>query len=224
MTDFPSQNNVTAAPYYQPLKDVTSYDKPLYNTTPVNNQDQCPPPIQVKQDYNSSIVNATYESPFDNTICIVVIIFFTIGTFLTVVMVLIGIANSSIEFVLFALIPFLFTFIAIILASCIDVYSIINIESSSATVIIRRKKMCCCFNRKHIIKINSIKKIIVQNDGHTSYEINGVHYDGFEIIFILNDGREIVGCSGALNKDGELTKAYNILRNALPNDIPLGGR
>ena len=221
MTDIPSQNNVTSSPYYQPLKeDTASYEKPLNNNTPLNNEEQCPPPIQVKQDYNSSIRNATYESPFEYIICILVVMFFIIGTFITIIIILIGIANNSIEFALFALIPFLFTFIAIILGSCINVYSIINIESSSGTVIIRRKRMCCCFNRKHVININSIKEVIVQTDGHTSYEINGVHYDAFEVIFILNDGREIVGCSGAINKDGELSQAYNILRNALPKNIP----
>ena len=146
--------------------------------------------------------------------------FFTIGTFITIIFVLIAMANKSIEFGLFALIPFLFTLIAIILGSCTNVYSIINIESSSATVIIRRKKMCCCFNRKHIININSIREVIVQNDGHTSYEINGVHYNAFEVIFILNDGRKIVGCSGVINKEGELRNAYNILRDALPKNIP----
>ena len=221
MTDIPSQNNMTSAPYYQPLNNVsTPYDKPLDNPIPDNYQDQCPPPIEVKQVNNNSIHNASYESPFEYITCILVVMFFTIGTFIGIIFILIGIANNSIEFALFSLIPFFFPLVATILGSCSNIYSIINIESSSGTVIIKRRKICCCFNRKHVININSIKEVIARNDGHTSYEINGVHYNAFEIIFVINDGREIVGCSGAINKDGELGQAYDILRNALPNNIP----
>ena len=79
-----------------------------------------------------------------------------------------------------------------------------------------------CFRRTKL-QINDIQQVIVQIGDSTSYKINGIPYNAFEIIFKLNNGREVTGCSGVIDKDGESRKAYDIIRNTLSQNIKFGG-
>jgi len=134
-----------------------------------------------------------------------------------------GILNGDSYGALIGLFPLLFAVVATILGSCISLYVIINISSTSGTIIINKKKMCFCFSKKEIVQINDLQQVTVQTDYSTHYEINGVHYDAFEIIFRLSDGREVKGCSGIIDKNGEGRRAFQIIRNALPSRIVFGG-
>jgi len=221
MTDFPPPNNPNAAPYYQPI--TNDYNTPLNNEYPQNNPNMYQPPIQVNQPYNSSGANAIYRSPLNCIICVIVTMFFIMGTGIAVLMVYLGISSGDTNLLFIALFPLLFTLISCIMGSLMSVYFSINIQATFGTIIISKKKMCCCFSKKEILQINDVQQVIVQTDYSTTYQINGVPYSAFEIIFKLRDGREVKGLSGVIDKNGEGRKAFVIIRNALPQNIAFGG-
>ena len=205
-----------ATPYYQPLTAGIPYQQ--NNPTPYQQQ-----PIQVYQPVNSYGSNATYKTPCNCIVGTIVVIFFIVGIGIFSFMIATGISSGQTETILFAFIPFIFALIATILGSCISLYVIINISATLGTIIINKKKMCFCFSKQEIVQINDVQQVIVQTDYSTNYEINGVHYNAFEVIFKLVDGREVKGCSGIIDKNNEGRRAFQIIRNALPTRIVFGG-
>ena len=109
------------------------------------------------------------------------------------------------------------------LGSKFNLCASITVDHYLQTVVIQSKRMCFCFSKTNIIQIGEIQQVIVQIDHTTSYNINGVYYNAFEIIFKLVNGREVRGCSGVINKNNEGARAASILRNGLPSNIPFGG-
>ena len=210
MSDFPPLNN---GQYPQPL-----YDSPT-NFPPQNTPPQYQPPIQV----NSPVSNAHYKTPCNCIVGCICVAFFIVGIGASALMISTGISVGNSEQILFGLIPLVFTSVAVILGSCISLYFSIDIENSFGTIIIKKVKLFFCFSKKEILQVNDLQQVVVQTDYSTTYEINGVHYDAFEIIFKLNDGREVKGCSGVIDKNGEGRKAFNIVRSALPQNIAFGG-
>ena len=207
MSDYPPPNN---GPYYQPLYGPTSNQPPDY--PPIQNQ----APIQVNQPYNSSGTNASYRTPCNCIIGTLVVVFFITGFGAFVMMILIG-------ELLFSFIPLIFVIVATIIGSVCGLCYSIDVETAFGTITIYKKKMFFCFNKKEIIQVNSLQQVIVQTDYSTNYEINGVHYNAFEIIFKLNDGKEVKGFSGVIDKNGEGRRAFVLIRNALPQNIAFGG-
>ena len=137
---------------------------------------------------------------------------------------IVGAVQREYKMMLAGLIVSFILYLSIFLVgSLINVNSIITIESSLGIVKIIRRKIFCCFNRRYTININEIRHIIVQTDSRMSYQSGKTTYKSFEIIFQLNNGREIKGCSGAIDKNGEARKAFLTIRNALPNSIPFTG-
>ena len=211
MTDFPPPNN-------------NQYAQPLYgpstNIPPQNAPPQYQPPIQVNQ---SPVSNAYYKTPCNCIVGFICVVFFIVGIGVSAFMIYTGISSGNSEQILFGLIPLVFTLVAVILGSCISLYFSLEIENSFGTIVIKKVKLFFCFSKKEILQINDLQQVVVQTDYSTTYEINGVHYDAFEIIFKLHDGREVKGCSGVIDKNGEGRKAFNIIRNALPQNIAFGG-
>ena len=212
MSDFPPNN----APYYQPLYGPTSNQPPNY---PPPNQ----PPIQVNQPYNSSGTNASYRTPCNCIMGTIVVIFFLCGVGVFSMMFFIGISSGELGIIFSAFIPLIFAVVATVMGTVCSLYYSINVEAAFGTITIYKKKMCFCCNKKETIQVNELQQVIVQTDYSTNYEINGVHYNAFEIIFKLNDGREVKGCSGVIDKNGEGRRAFVVMRNALPQNIAFGG-
>ena len=214
MTDYPSQNIMNTAPYADPLTSgSTSY--------PLNNQAPMQAPLQVNQPNYGK--NAFYKTPCNFITGCIVVSFFIAGIGASVLMIVVGISSGQTEMIFFGLIPLLFAVIATILGSCSSLYVTINISPTFGNIIINKKKMCFCFNKQEILQINDVQQLIVQTDPHTTYEINGVQYNAFEVIFKLSDGREVVGCSGIIDKNGEGRRAFQIIRDSLPPKIGYGG-
>ena len=212
MTDFPPPTN---GPYAQPLYGPTSSNYP-----PQNPPTQYQPPIQVNQ---SSVSNAHYRTPCNCIVGFICVVFFIVGIAASAFMISTGISSGDSQQILFGLLPLIFTLVAFILGSCISLYFSIDIENSFGTISIKKTKLFFCFSKKEIIEVNNLQQVIVQTDYSTNYEINGVHYNAFEIIFKLNDGREVKGCSGVIDKNGEGRRAFVVMRNALPQNIAFGG-
>jgi len=207
--------------YYQPLNNITQNDKSINEATNIPQQYQ--PQIPLNQNYNSPGINATYKSPYFSTICFMIIFIFLFASGFGVVMI-VGTIKGEYKMMLAGLIVSFILFLCIFLAgSLINVNSIITIESSLGTVKIIRRKICCCFNKRYNININEIRLVIVQTDNKMSYQSGKTTYKSFEIVFKLNNGKEIKACTGAINENGEARKAFLTIRNALPSSIPFTG-
>ena len=145
------------------------------------------------------------------------------GVLFIIIIIVNGIKKGQSKTILMAFIPLVFVIIAIICGSRKVLYFNINISVTSGLIIIDKKKICFCFSNQEVVQINDLQKVIVQTDKTTSYTINNVIYYSFEVIFRLSNGREVEGCSGIIDKDGEGRRAFRIIRNALPPRIFFGG-
>ena len=134
-----------------------------------------------------------------------------------------AISSGQSKKILFAFIPIIFVIIATILGSCKSLYFIINISATSGIITINKKKLCFCFNKQEIVKINDLQQVIVQTDNSCFRSSKGGRYKSFEVIFRLSNGREVEGCSGIMDKDGEGRRAFLIIRNAHPSRIVFDG-
>ena len=185
-------------------------------------------PLTVNQGYNSNYMpgpgsNVTYTTPCNCIIGVIVTVFFIFGTTFFIVLIALAISNQDGKFVLISLFPLVFSIVATVLGIKYDLCASITVDQYLQTVVIKSKKMCCCYSGTNIIQMSEIQQVIVQIDQTTSYRINRVYYNDFEIIFKLVNGREVRGCSGVINKNNEGARAASILRNALPPNIPFGG-
>ena len=185
-------------------------------------------PLTVNQGYNSNYMpgpgsNVTYTTPCNCITGALVTVFFIFGTTFFIVLIALAISNQDGKFVLISLFPLVFSIVATVLGIKYDLCASITVDQYLQTVVIKSKKMCCCYSGSNIIQISEIQQVIVQIDQTTSYRINRVNYNAFEIIFKLVNGREVRGCSGVINKNNEGARAASILRNALPPNIPFGG-
>ena len=208
------------------MADNTTTRIPYQQNNPISYQQQ---PIRVNQPVRShkkkkkKKSKATYKTPCNYSNGFMVTIFFIFGVGFFSFMIAIGISNVQSQAILLAFIPLIFVVVATILGSCISLYVIINISSTSGLIIINKKKMCFCFNKQECVQINDLQQVIVQTDTTTRYTECGERYYSFEVIFRLSDGREVKGCSGIIDKDGEGRRAFQIIRNALPQRIVFDG-
>ena len=212
MTDFLSQNDGS---YQQPLNGPTPYQPSNY------------PPQNTAAGYSSSIpvnqtfiTNAHYKTPCNCIVGFICVVFFIVGIAASIF--IISSSRGKIQQIFIGFIPLIFSLVAVILGSCISLYFSINIDSSFRIITISKVKLFFCFSKKEVIEINHIKQVIVQTDYSTNCFIKGEHYNAFDVIFKLVDGNEVIGCTKIINKNGEGRKAFNIIRNALPN-IGFGG-
>ena len=207
MADFPPINSNQ---YYQPLFNPTSDQPPNY--PPNSNQ----PSIQENKPYNSSGTNASYRTPCSFIKGIIVVVLFICSVGMSIPIIISGELYLCIISIIFAL-------IAIIMGSIFVLYYSIDVYAALGTIIINEKKICLCCGRKEKIQINTLLQVIIQTDYSTNYKIGGVHYNAFEIIFKLKDGKEIKGFSGVIDKNGEGRRVFLLMRNALPQNIAFGG-
>jgi hypothetical protein len=225
MTDLPTQNDSKNIPLTsQYLNTQTSSDRhpndSNLNTSPQNIDDQNPPSIQVNQSNNHSGNNVIYKTPCKGIVCLLVSLLFIlwVGMEILFTSFLIGASNAA-DGIYIPFIPLIFLIISIIIGSCCNLYYSFNIDINSGVIYIDIKKMCCCLNKKKIVLIKDIRTIIVQVDMKASYKVNGIIHKFFEIIFVLNDGKIVEGCSGVADINGEGKKAFSILRDNLPQNI-----
>ena len=185
-------------------------------------------PLIINQGYNSTNMpgsgsNVTYTTPCNCAVGGVITLFFIVGTSMFIIMIVYAISNQDGKLALVSLFPLFISILAIVLGSKKNLCYSIIVDHYLQTVVIKSKRMCFCFSKYNTIQIGEIQQVIVQIDHTTSYQINRVYYNAFEIIFKLVNGREVRGCSGVINKNNEGARAASILRNALPPNITFGG-
>ena len=181
-----------------------------------------PPEYSSSVPVNSPLSRVTYKTPCNCVVGTIVVIFFIVGFGLFGVLLTLYISGGSIP--IFAVgFPLIFGLASVCLGSCVAMNHTIEIDNSVGTIITKSKKIFFCFNKTNIININEIRQVIVKIDPTTNYEINGVHYNAFEVIFQLVNGQEVKGCSGVIDKNGEGRRAASAIRSGIPRNIPLAG-
>jgi len=209
--------NESAAPPYEPSTAGNPYQQ--NNPTPSPYQ----PLTQEKKPINNYGSNATYKTPFRIEIAIATVLLLIIGFVVLVIMIYSSISKNDTKKIYKSIFPLIFALIGFILGSCVSLYYSINISANSGLIIIDKKKTFFCFNKQKIIRISDIQQVIVQTNYYVSYKINRYHFGSFDIIFKLFDGREITGCYGVIDKNREGRRAFQFLRNALPQRIEFDG-
>jgi hypothetical protein len=207
--------NESAAPVYEPLTSGIPYRQ--------NNPTPYQPLFQINKQINNIGSNAIYRTPSSPEFAIVAVIFLIIGFGVFIIMLSAAISKNDKREIYQAFLPLIFVLIAFILGSCFSLYITINISANSGLIIINKKKTFFCFNKQEILQISDIQQVIVQTNYYVHYKINRQHFKSFNIIFKLFDGREVTGCYGIIDKNREGSRAFQILRNALPQRIDFDG-
>ena len=180
------------------------------------------PPEYSSVPVNSPLSRVEYKTPCNCIVGTIVVIFFIVGFGLFTLLLVMAISGASIPFFVVGF-PLIFGIVSIILGSCSSLNFIIEIDNSVGTIFIRSKKIFFCCNKSNIININEVRQVVVKIDPTTNYEINGVHYNAFEVIFQLVNGQDVKGCSGVIDKNGEGRRAASIIRSGIPRNIPFAG-
>ena len=185
-------------------------------------------PLSINQGYNvenSPVPNQifTYKTPCNCINCLIPGILFFMGGPISILMIVLGIINDNIKIILCSFVPLIFVITAIVVGNYYTLYHSITINQFEQIVIIKSIKLCCCCNKTNVVPIDQIGRVIVQIDHSRVYRENKVTYEAFEIIFELNNGTKVIGCSGILNINNEGQKAMDILRSGLPLETYFDG-
>ena len=203
MTDFNNQNNTDPTQKYSPL--TTDYVNPSNNITPDTQI------IQTKitpeeNNLNNSKEDIIYKTPYESCQILSFNIMLVVSIFISTIAI---IANFNNVFVyLSLLLPLIFLF----MGSCITFRYYIAYDSSQKKIILKKEKIFKCFKKNQIIQINDIRKVIFKR-----YEDNEANHC-FKINFILVKEKNITVVD-VFEKEGEYTKAFQSLKNILPEEI-----
>jgi len=190
--------------------------------TPINDYST---PMEVSQQYTPNNLSegkkVTYKTPFNCTLCFLVCGFFFFGIFVSSFYIIDGIIKGGLPS-LVGMLPLFFSIAAIVLGSIYSLYNIFTIDINLGIIDIYSKKIFCCCNKKRIIEFNNIEQISIQTDTSKNIQTIGTSYKVFEVIFKLNNGKNIKGITGIeLNSEGN--EVFRIFRDALPQNIPING-
>ena len=167
--------------------------------------------------------NATYKTRFNRLLCMFFIANYIVGGgfIFSQIFFYIKIKEKFLIFVLIFLI--VYTLGITCFVNLLPFYVSFNINSFLGIIQIKTIKLCCCFNKTKTIQINDIQKILIQKNNKVIFKNKNRQVDTIEVIFKLQNEREIKGCSGIININNENNKIYNFLRNSLPQNILIEG-
>ena len=181
-----------------------------------------PSPIDVNFNMGEPVGKVTYKTPCNCVIGVITVAFFIVGFGLGAFLFYLYFTSKNME-IYVCFFPLIFGVVSIILGSCMSIFNTIDIDNSSGIVTLAKKKIFFCCNKTEVIQIGEIVQVVVKTDPTTTYEINGVPYNAFEVIFILSNGREVKGCSGMIDKNGEGRRCFSTIRRGLPPKVTFSG-
>ena len=181
-----------------------------------------PSPIDVNFNMGEPVGKVTYKTPCNCVIGVITVAFFIVGFGLGAFLFYLYFTSKNME-IYVCFFPLIFGVVSIILGSCMSIFNTIDIDNSSGIVTVAKKKIFFCCNKTEVIQIGEIVQVVVKTDPTTTYEINGVPYNAFEVIFTLSNGREVKGCSGIIDKNGEGRKCFSTIRRGLPPKVTFSG-
>ena len=128
------------------------------------------------------------------------------------------IINSSFE-----INNFLGSIIIFLIAGVMTYYfpfiSSITVDMSKKIVTIKKYRFFFLKNKTTKIDIDNITRAYTVKNKDEGYGINQNNYDGFDLIFILNNGHRIVGLEGEIDKNNEKKKLDFFLRQFFPGSL-----
>ena len=181
-----------------------------------------PSPIDVNFNMGEPVGKVTYKTPCNCVIGVITVAFFIVGFGLGAFLFYLYFTSKNME-IYVCFFPLIFGVVSIILGSCMSIFNTIDIDNSSGIVTVAKKKIFFCCNKTEVIQIGEIVQVVVKTDPTTTYEINGVPYNAFEVIFILSNGREVKGCSGIIDKNSEGRRCFSTIRRGLPPKVTFSG-
>ena len=181
-----------------------------------------PSPIDVNFNMGEPVGKVTYKTPCNCVIGVITVAFFIVGFGLGAFLFYLYFTSKNME-IYVCFFPLIFGVVSIILGSCMSIFNTIDIDNSSGIVTVAKKKIFFCCNKTEVIQIGEIVQVVVKTDPTTTYEINGVPYNAFEVIFTLSNGREVKGCSGIIDKNGEGRRCFSTIRRGLPPKVTFSG-
>ena len=171
----------------------------------------------------NELKNVTYKTSCSCIACLFFFVGVIVGGGLIIFMIILYIKEKEKKLIYVIIFLIVWTIIFTCGGGSIPFYISFNINTYLGIIKVKTIKLYCCFNKTKTIQINDIQKVLIQKDFKVKYVINGRPVDAIEVIFKLNNEREIKGCSGIMNSNNESNKMYNFLRNALPQNIPIEG-
>ena len=118
---------------------------------------------------------------------------------------------------------FVGSIILILLAGIMTYYfplfSSVTIDMNKKLVIIKKYRFIFLNNKTTKIETDKIIRAYTEKNKEEGYGRNQNSYDGFDLIFILNDGRRIVGLEGEIDKNNERKKLDFFLRQFFPGSL-----
>ena len=204
MSDFVTPFN-PSSDYQTPISDCQT---PHGINEPINNND-------------NDLQKVIYKTPKNMAGCFMSVILFIVGLIVTSIIIFISIYYNNLPLIFNSFFSLLFLIIGFVLGSYFSIYFIISIDANSGIVVIKSKKTFFCFNKKTTIEIKNIQQVLVETDKFVTYNEGGKRYYSFKVIFRLFDERDIIGCSGVIDKNNSGRNAFDIIRKALPQYIPV---
>ncbi len=161
-----------------------------------------------------------YYTQFNITVFLFFVIFFVLCSAIAICLFIIYL-NGSTEFIYYTLIPIGILIIILIISSMYPLFTQIIIDRINELIILKHCKILFCLNKTNYINLKEIEKVVIEKNTSVHYEINGVVYDGFNLVFIINKDKQIKGLIGEIDKNLESQKLFDFLREALPKNIPV---
>ena len=161
-----------------------------------------------------------YYTQFNITVFLFFVIFFVLCSAIAICLFIIYL-NGSKEFIYYTLIPIGILIIILIISSMYPLFTQITIDRINELIILKHCKILFCLNKTNYINLKEIEKVVIEKNTSVHYEINGVVYDGFNLVFIINKDKQIKGLIGEIDKNLESQKLFDFLREALPKNIPV---
>lgn len=106
--------------------------------------------------------------------------------------------------------------IAGILTYYFPLYSSITVDIPKKLVTVKKYRFFFLKNKTTKIETDKIVQAYTIKNKEEGYGINQNSYDGFDLIFILNNGHRIVGLEGEIDKNNERKKLDIFLRDFFP--------
>ena len=211
MSDFPTP---CINDEYETFNNPTKLEEKQNDNNKNNNYDNYPENIETIKDDNNNNINPKtkfsepiiYKSKFSWPYIIFIILFSSIGIGTCCVLIKVGNIGLGIGFNIITLFGIAFSF-------CLKCKTMI-IDLDLGVIYIKECKIYYC--KRQTYNINDIVEINIKRTTSTFAKSRGeIIYD---LILILNDGRNIVAASRS-NKDSDSTKVYNHLLQIFPKNI-----
>lgn len=161
-----------------------------------------------------------YYTQFNFTIFLFFVIFFVLCSAISIGLFIIYLNGKS-EYIYYIIIPIGIFIFCLIITSFFPLFTKIIVDIRNELIIIKHFTILFCLNKTNNINLREIEQVTIEKNTNVHYEMNGVGYEGYNLVFIVNKGKEIKVLEGEIDKNFESQKIFDFLRESLPKDIPI---